>query len=126
MPALVLAGWHLLYGAVLLPGLLFMIWNPQLFRGEGRIPKRTWVLFAAVTILSLLYLSSSWNWGVKYQGLALTALLCSINVAWAGFLSIAFARTWGSATSFWKSLLLHWLLFAWLGWYAFPWLGEMI
>lgn len=27
--------------------------------------------------------------------------------------------------AYWKNFLFHWLLFAWLGSIAFPWLGEM-
>jgi hypothetical protein len=27
--------------------------------------------------------------------------------------------------SFGRNLLAHWLLFVWLGWYAFPYLGEL-
>jgi|SRR5579859_2892184 len=126
IPALMLTQWHLEYAAVLIPALLFLAWNPQLFRAEGKIPKRSYVLFVFLTILSGIDFAVSWKWGLKYQGPPFTAIVCSINIAWLGFLGLAFRRTLNASTSFRTSLFLHWMLFAWLGWYAFPWLGELI
>lgn len=126
IPALMLSSWHLEWAAVLLPVLLFLLWNPQLLRADGKIPKRTYVLFALLAVLSALYLAESWKFGLRYQGPQLTAIICSINVAWIGFLSLAFRRCLKSAPSFRTSLFVHWMLFAWLCWYAFPWLGELL
>ena len=126
IPALMLAQWHLEYAAVLIPALLFLVWNPQLFRAEGKIPKRSYVLLVLLAILSCVDFVVSWKWGLKYQGPPYTAIICSINIAWLGFLGLAFRRTLNVVTSFRTSLFLHWMLFAWLGWYAFPWLGELI
>jgi hypothetical protein len=126
IPVLMLAQWHLEYVALLIPALLFLSWNPQLFRGEGQIPKRSYVLFVLLVVLTAIDFAVSWKWGLKYQGPPFTAIVCSINIAWLGFLGLAFRRTFKAGTSFRTSLFLHWMLFAWLGWYAFPWLGELI
>jgi hypothetical protein len=126
IPALMLAQWHLEYAAVFIPAVLFLVWNPQLFRAEGKIPKRSYVLFVLLAILSAVDFAISWKSGLKYQGPPFTAIVCSINIAWLGFLGLAFRRTLKASTSFQGSLFLHWMLFAWLGWYAFPWLGELI
>jgi hypothetical protein len=126
IPALMLAQWHLEYAAVLIPVLLFLLWNPQLFRAEGKIPRRSYVLFVLLAILSAVDFAVSWKWGLKYQGPPLTAIICSVNIAWVGFLGLAFRRTFKTTTTFRASLFLHWMLFAWLCWYAFPWLGELI
>jgi hypothetical protein len=126
IPLLMLVEWHLDYAVVLIPVLLFLLWNPQLFREEGKIPKRSYVLFALLVVLSVVDFSVSWKWGLKYQGPPYTAIVCSINIAWLGFLALAFGRTLKMATTFRTSLFLHWMLFAWLCWYAFPWLGELI
>jgi hypothetical protein len=111
---------------VLIPTLLFLLWNPQLCRAEGGIPKRSYALFVVLADLSMVDFAMSWKWGLKYQGPPYTAIICSINIAWIGFLGLAFRRTLTTHATFRTSLLLHWLLFAWLCWYAFPWLGELI
>jgi hypothetical protein len=120
-----LSQWHLEYVALLLPTLLFVFWNPQLFRAEGKIPKRSYVLFLLLAVLNAVAFVVDWKWGLKYQGSQYTALVCSINILWVGFLSLAFRRTAKKTPTFRTSLFLHWVLFAWLCWYAFPWLGEL-
>lgn len=126
IPALMLAQWHLEYGVLLLPVLFFVLWNPQLFRAEGKIPRRAYALFGLLIAFSVVDFVMSWKSGVKYQGPQYTALVCSINVAWVGFLILAFRRCSNTTPSFRASLFVHWWLFAWLCWYAFPWLGELI
>ena len=126
LPALMLAQWHLEYAVILPPVLIFIFWNPQLFRSDGKIPKRTYVLFALGAILNAVDLAMSWKWGLQYQGPTHTAIVCSINIAWIGFLGLALLRCSKKAPRFGSSLFLHWMLFAWLFWYAFPWLGELI
>lgn len=125
IPALLLAQRHLEHAAALIPTLLFLSWNSQLFRGTGKIPKRSYISFVLLTVLSAIYLALSWKWGLRYQGPQHTAIVCSINVAWLGLLGLAFRRGLKADTNFQTSLLLHWMFFAWLGWYAFPWLGEL-
>jgi hypothetical protein len=125
IPALLLAP-HLEYVAAFLPSLLFMLWNPQLFREESKIPKRSYVLFVLVVALSAVDFVMSWKWGLHYQGRQYTAVVCSLNIAWAGLLGLSFRRCIIRTPSFRTSLFLHWMLFAWLCWYAFPWLGELI
>lgn len=106
--------------------LFFSPWNPQLFRGEAKVPRRSYVLLGLLTVLTVIDLIESWKWGMQYQGPRHTAVVSSVNIAWLGFLGLAFARTRREGGSFQTSLFLHWMLFAWLGWYAFPWLGELL
>ena len=124
LPALMLSA-PLQYSAVLLPALLFLFWNPQLMRLEGKVPRRTYILFALLAALSIFYFAVSWKWGLQYQGPQFTAIICSINVAWIGFLTIAFRRCLKNTPAFGTSLFIQWMLFAWLSWCAFPWLGEL-
>jgi hypothetical protein len=126
IPVLILLQWHLEYAAVLVPTVLFLLWNPQLFRGEGKIPTRSYILFALLAILSAIDFAASWKWALRYHGPQYAVIVCSINVAWVGFLGLAFRRRFKKTPSFRTSLFLHWMLFAWLCWYAFPWLGELI
>jgi hypothetical protein len=125
LPAFVLSTWRLSDAAVLVPVLLFFVWHPGLFRGEARIPPRSYVLLAIVTVLSTVYFIASWKLGLQYQGAEYTRVVCIVNVAWAAVLVFAFGRTWKNGSSFKTSLFLHWMLFAWLASYAFPYLGEL-
>jgi hypothetical protein len=125
IPALILSAWHMEYSAVLIPGLLFLAWNPQLLRAEGKIPKRSYAVFAVLVALSAFYFLESWKWGVEYQGAWLTTLFCWINVAWVVVLSLISLRSLIVAPSFRTNVFFHWILFAWLAWFAFPWLGEL-
>jgi hypothetical protein len=77
------------------------------------------VLFARFTALSAVDFALGWKWGLKYEGPEYMAIVFSINVAWVGFLGLAFRRCWKASPSFRTSLFVHWMLFAWLCWYAF-------
>jgi ABC-type xylose transport system permease subunit len=127
IPALLLSDWHHLgNAAVILPMLLFFLWNFRMFRGEGKVPRRSYVLLALLAVLAAIDFVVSWRDGLQYEGPKYTVAVCSVNIVWLAFLGLAFARTIKGTTSFAASLFLHWMLFAWLCWYAFPWLGELI
>jgi hypothetical protein len=110
--------------AVLVPVLIFFAWNPQLFRGDGQIPKRSIALVILATACNMIWFVTGWNYGLQYQGPRYTAFVFVANILWLVVLVIAFLRFW-RAPSFGGNLLFHWMLFAWLGWYAFPYLGEL-
>ena len=111
--------------AVVVPMLFFFVWHPGLFRGEPKIPKRSYVLLLVAIFLGIADFVTSWNWGLHYQGPRHTYVVCAVNVVWAVFLTIFFIRAWRNPFTFKSSLFLHWMLFAWLAWYAFPYLGEL-
>jgi hypothetical protein len=111
--------------AIAVPTLLFFAWHPGLFRGEPRVPTRSYALFIVAAILSVIYFVESWKWGLEYQGPRFTHVVCIVNIACVAFIGLAFARSWKRASTFKYSLFVHWILFAWLAWYAFPYLGEL-
>jgi hypothetical protein len=116
----------LAYGAVAVPSLLFFVWNPGLFRGDAKVPKRSYWLLGTAIILSSIWFVVSWKWGLQYQGVRYTYIVCGGNIVWAVFLVGLFAGFRNREVSFKTNLLLHWALFAWLAWYAFPFLGELL
>ena len=119
-----LSAGRLTWAAVLIPSLLFFAWNPALFWGQSQVPKRSLVLLLALTVLSAVWFVGSWKYGLEYQGRQYVYAICAINGVWLVALwMIIIGRA--HRTSFCGNLLLHWLLFAWLGWYAFPYLGEL-
>jgi hypothetical protein len=113
-------------GAVVVPILLFFAWNPGLFRGQEKVPKRSYWLLGTVIALSPMWFALSWTWGLHYQGARYTYTVCAGNVVWASLLVGLFVGFRNREASFRTNLLLNWALFAWLAWYAFPFLGELL
>jgi hypothetical protein len=122
IPAFLLGSLYWL--AVLIPSALFFAWNPQFFRAIGKVPRRSLGLLALATALTIWWFVDGWGYGVKYQGLRHTYAMAVLNAAWLVLLWLTLFRA-SRIQSFRQGLLFHWLLFAWLGWYAFPYLGEL-
>ena len=110
---------------VVLPSLLFFAWNPALFSGAQIPPRRSYILFGALVLLSVVYFVLSWSYGVQYQGRSYTLTIALANAIWIALLTVLFALSRTRKPTFIYNLTLHWLLFAWLAWYAFPYLGEL-
>jgi len=128
LPGLVFWPAFLLLGpaAVAVPMGLFFVWNPGLFYGDKNIPKRSYVLLIVTTVLSLLWFVAGWKDGIAVQGARYNYSVSAINFVWIIGLWVLFGRNWKAESSFRSNLLVHWLLFAWLAWYAFPFFGEFI
>jgi hypothetical protein len=116
---------HLFKAALIVPVLFLFAWNPGLLRGDAKIPKRSYVLLALATVLSIVWFVSGWNYGLEYQGAQFTHVVCIVNFTWIAFLWVIFTRPWKVGSSFKTNLFLHWMLFAWLAWGAFPYLDEL-
>jgi hypothetical protein len=125
IPAFLLADFGLYPIAAAVPVVFFLVWNPHLLRGQANIPKRTYFLFAGLIVLTVVWFVVGWKFGLQYQGARFTYLVCAVNAAWIALLGLLFIRAWKGNPSFPRSLALHWLLFVWLAWYAFPYLGEL-
>jgi hypothetical protein len=110
---------------VVIPTLLFSAWNPALFRGVPAPPKRSYILFGALVVLSVVYFVDGWGDGVHYEGRIYTRAIAIANGIWIALLTFLFVLSRVRKSSFVFNLTLHWLLFAWLAWYAFPYLGEL-
>lgn len=116
-------GGHLLVIA-LLPSLAFWLWSPGLFRGKATIPIRSIVLFVIGLMASIVWFVEGWRYGLKYESLTYsisTALLSAVLAVFTGILILRLRR----GPSFALNLLTHFVLFAWLITYAFPYLGEL-
>jgi hypothetical protein len=91
-----------------------------------KFTKRTYVLLAIATLLSPLWFVVGWRDGVIMQGLRYNFSVLGINIVWITVLWFMFISYKKIDSSFKVNLLLHWLLFIWLAWFAFPFFGEMI
>jgi hypothetical protein len=125
LPAFILEQWHLESLAILVPTILFFLWSPGLLLNQrSQVPTRTIVLLGLLNALTIVDFVFEWHLGLQYQGTRHTIIVCIINLIWLALL-------WGAVTLCWQqpsfrgNLLLHWVLFAWLAWYAFPYLGEL-
>ncbi|MBI3450592.1 MAG: hypothetical protein HY049_16980 [Acidobacteria bacterium] len=103
----------------------FWIVGVRLFLGHAVIPGYSLVLFGGVVLADAAWLAVNAEHGVLFQGAWHTAAVVSGNAI------IASCLTWLAWSgrrqpAFWRSLAFHWGLFAWLSWYAFPYLGELI
>ncbi len=127
-PALVLipAFFGLRWAAVAVPMVLFFVWNAGLFNGDARVPKRSYVLLIVATLVNALWFIVGWKDGLAIQGARYNYSVCMINIAWITVLWVMFARSRKAEASFKMNLLFHWMFFAWLAWYAFPFFGEFI
>jgi hypothetical protein len=114
------------WAAFAVPTLLFFVWNPGLFRGDAEVPMRSYALLIVATLVNALWFVVGWKVGLAIQGARYNYSVCMINIAWIALLSVMFARSWKAGPSFKMNLLVHWMLFAWLAWYAFPFFGEFI
>jgi hypothetical protein len=116
---------HLTVAAVTIPTLLFFAWHPALFKGSNIFPKRTYVLFTTVAVLNAIWFIGGWKFGLEYHGALYTYAVCAINIVWIAVLGTLLWRYRTPNVSFTSNLVVHWLLFVWLAWYAFPYLGEL-
>ena len=125
LPAFILSRWHLEAAAVIVPTLLFFLWNANLLANpRPHMPRRTFALLGLLTVLSIVDFRFGWKDGIHYQGVRYTEGICVLNLMWLAVLWWAI-RHWRRHPSFNGNLSFNWLLFAWLAWHAFPYLGEL-
>lgn len=89
------------------------------------ISKPTIILTCIFVLLSIAFNIMVYKYGVKYQGLLHTLLMYGYNVFFIALLALIYKRN-KSAPTFYGCLGFNIVLFSWLGWVAFPWLGELI
>jgi len=105
------------------PSFAFWAWSYQLFGGRADIPKRTLMLLPSVALFSVAWFAVGWAYGLQYEGPLFTTAAAWIS-AGAGVVLAALVYLGLRRPSFATSLAVHWLLFAWILTYAFPYLGE--
>ena len=100
-------------------------WNPAVFWGKLEVPKRSYILFGVLALLSAWQNIISWPDGKRYQGETHTIIVTIINLLLITTLIGLGIKAWHKPTLA-KNMAFHWLLFAWLVSYAFPYLGEVL
>lgn len=96
---------------------------PLLARPAKR-PVFSYALYALTVPLSALFFLFAWHDGVNFQGTLYTAIVAAENAALVATLAVIAWASIRRPTAI-KAWSFHFLLFFWLSWVAFPWLGEM-
>ena len=120
---LVILAWILSYGFVLvMPTAYLLIFG--LLRKRRNFGWGVLIASLAFSILSIFHFSASWEYGVKYQGVAHTKIVALENLAgFIGLLLVAYLGVRNSSKVLQYSANLY--LFLLLSWCAFPYLGEL-
>lgn len=113
------------FGATIIPSILFFVFCHRLFTGNPKTSIYIFGIAIILGILSIVWFILSWDYGTHYQGFSHTLTVLILNCV--VYLSSLFLLIWGKdRPSFPVAFTGQWLLFAWLTWVAFPWLGELI
>ena len=104
--------------------ILCVAWCIPVFRGAANVPNRSLVLVVLAIALSITYLVTSADYGVRWQGTDHVTGVAIISISlWIGLLLLAW-WAWRRRTQA-LNAIFHATLFCWLAWYAFPTLGEL-
>jgi len=120
IPAFLSWPWYVVFG---LPVFTFWLWAYQLYFGVVAIPTRSLMLFVFEFLASMVWFILGWRNGIEFQGRSFTLGTLLLSLLVASTLSVVTVSAWRRPT--WaKSLASHWLAWAWLVTYAFPYLAE--
>ncbi len=111
--------------AVMVMPFLFFLWSMNLVDGRSSLPVRSVVLSALVSVGVIIWFVIGWSNGIEYQGIRIVIFWAAVNAIFVVLMAILAIR-FRSNSSWWRTLLFQWLLFAWPAWCGFPWLGELI
>ena len=111
--------------AAALPALAFLLWCKPLFEEEPVVPKRSLFMLLGLSIVSIGYFISGWDYGSRYQGQEYVETMAWVN---GGIVAILFVialltRLRGSLV---LNMAFHLLMFSWVGFGFLPYLGELL
>ncbi len=103
--------------------IVFLIWCWPILRGEPVVPRRSIILLALSIALSIFYFVRGIDFGIQYQGRDFVIGVGIVNaIFW--ILLVVLAVIARRRPHYRNNLIFHFALFAWLAYYAFPYLGE--
>jgi len=112
-------------GSALPITLLYLLWSFVFVKPPYRIPVPASVFALIFVFLSVAYYITAYRYGVEYQGEQHTHAMYAYNAIFVLGLGVVY---WLNARkpSLYSSAGFSVLLFIWLAWVAFPWLGEQM
>jgi hypothetical protein len=114
------------WSLVLIPAMTYLGMNLYLGRVvvPGPIPMRFPCLLATASICTVCWFVGGWRYGLEYQSAVYFWSLAAINLAIIVCLWTLWIKKRKRASTI-VSLALGLILYGWLFWLAFPWLGEL-
>lgn len=104
--------------------LLFCVWCWPALRGRVELPIRSNVLLVITLLLSVAWLLLGYRYGIEYQSTTYVVRVTVISIGfWAALVVLAFNARRRPSTSHNRGF--HVVMFAWIAWYAFPYVGEL-
>lgn len=112
--------------ATIPPALVFLGWNKGIGRAtENRIPVRSLLLYLFVAASSVPFLLRGIPYGLEYQGATHTYTVIIENAILALALLLLLISNRRRPLP-WHPIGFNTVLFVWIMWCSFPWLGELI
>ncbi len=105
--------------------ILYYIWTFAFIKRPYVICKPTKYLALILVALSVVFLIANYEEGVIFRGPLYPLVICCLSAILVGCMVILFNHN-KRKPSLNTSLGFNVLLFSWLGWIAFPWIGELI
>lgn len=105
--------------------ILYLTWSLFLKERTWKIPFRTLTLTIILVLLSFIYLISSWNYALIYQGRTHTIIIYLFSLLFWSLLYYIYQKNKHSP-KYQLNYLFHLMLFIWIAYIGFPWLGELL
>jgi len=109
--------------AMVIP-LFFLLWTAPATWCAAKPPTRTIVLSLLMVLLSAASVILGFSYGVEYQGWGYVIGVVIISVIfWVAILALAVIAVRSKRVKW--NVAFHIVFFAWLAWYAIPYMGEL-
>jgi hypothetical protein len=102
----------------------FCVWSLSALHGGTTIPNRSLILMIVAVALSAIWWVIGFDVGIKYNGATYVAGITTINLACYAVMGVL-AIAGRLHPTYARNLMFHGVLFGWLAWMAFPYLGEI-
>ncbi len=102
----------------------YFVWTLAFIKQPYVICKPTKYLALVLVALSVVFLIANYEEGVIFRGPLYPFVICCLSAILVGCMVILYSHN-KRKPSMNTSLGFSVLLFSWLGWIAFPWIGEL-
>ncbi|GEM_PF-6046401 len=113
------------FAVVAMPSVTFLMWCLPLFRRSIISRRRTLVSYSLVTVSSVAYFGSNWNYGLKYHGISYTLTMSLVSLGFATAIGGMLALRRRSSSQLF-CLATGFFLVLWTFTFAFPYLGDFL